>query len=307
VPQTRSSHRVRESDPLWGAAIVSASLHVGALAAALVVWPSLAPPVIQTAEAIPVDLVTLADETNVRPQEAAPEPLPEPPPQPEIVAAQESMPDEAPPPPPPEQEGFVEEKIDEQPKPEPKKPEPPKPEPPKPEPPKPEPKLAMAEPKPKPEKPKEKKKPSKDEFDLDRITSLIDKMDKSPPAAETREGAKPTAQKSVRGVGAQSAMTATEIDALRAQLRKCWNVPVGAPDPSALVFRMRIFLNPDGSVASQPELIDQGGLADPYFRAAVDSARRAVLMCSPFQLPPEKYDTWNDITITFDPTRMAGY
>jgi hypothetical protein len=269
---------------------VSASLHAGALAAALVAWPSLAPPVIQTAEAIPVDLVTLADETNVRPQEAAPEPVPEPPPQPEIAAAQESMPDEAPPPPPPEQEGFVEENKDEPPKPEPEKP-----------------KLAMAEPKPKPEKPKEKKKPSKDEFDLDRITSLIDKMDKSPPAAETREGAKPTAQKSVRGVGAQSAMTATEIDALRAQLRKCWNVPVGAPDPSALVFRMRIFLNPDGSVASQPELIDQGGLADPYFRAAVDSAKRAVLMCSPFQLPPEKYDTWNDITITFDPTRMAGY
>ena len=284
MPQTKSSHRVRESDPLWGAAIVSAALHVGALAAALIVWPSLAPPVIQTAEAIPVDLVTLADETNVRPQEAAPEPLPEQP-QPEIAAAQESIPEEAPPPPPPEQEGFVEEKKD--------------------EPPKPEPKLAMAEPK--PEKLKEKKETRKDEFDLDRITSLIDKMDKNPPAAETREGPKPTAQKSVRGVGAQSAMTATEIDALRAQLRKCWNVPVGAPDPSALVFRMRIFLNPDGSVAAPPELIDQGGLADPYFRAAVDSARRAVLMCSPFQLPAEKYDAWNDITITFDPTRMAGY
>lgn len=292
MPQTRNSHRVRESDPLWGAAVVSAALHAGALATALMVWPSLAPPAIQAAESIPVDLVTLADETNVTPQEAAPEPVPEPPPQPEIAAAQESMPDEAPPPPPPEQDGFVEEKKEEPPKPEPKKPEP---------------KLAMAEPKPKPEKLKEKKEPKKDEFDLDRITSLIDKMDKNPPAAETREGAKPTAQKSVRGVGAQSAMTATEIDALRAQLRKCWNVPVGAPDPSALVFRMRIFLNPDGSVAAQPELLDKGGLADPYFRAATDSARRAVLMCSPFQLPPEKYDAWNDITITFDPTRMAGY
>lgn len=290
MPQTRSSHRTRESDPLWGAAIVSAALHAGALAAALIVWPSLAPPVIQTAEAIPVDLVTLADETNVRPQEAAPEPVPEPQPQPEIAAAQEAMPEEAPPPPPPEQDGFVEEKKDE---------------PPKPEPPKPEPKLAMAEPK--PEKLKEKKQPKKEEFDLDRITSLIDKMDKNPPAAETREGAKPTAQKTVRGVGAQSAMTATEIDALRAQLRKCWNVPVGAPDPSALVFRMRIFLNPDGSVAAPPELIDQDSTADPYFTAAVDSARRAVLMCSPFQLPPEKYEAWNDITITFDPTRMAGY
>jgi outer membrane biosynthesis protein TonB len=286
VTQTSSPDRPPESDPLWGAAIVSAMLHAGALAAAIVAWPALAPPVIVTSDAIPVDLVTIADETNITPQEMAPEPTPEPPP--EVAAAEESMPEEPPPPPPPEQDGFVvEEKV---------------------EPPKPEPKVAMAEPPPKPEKKKEKKEDKKkNEFDIDRIAGLIEKMDKAPPSAETREGAKPSAQQSVRGAGARTAMTATEIDALRAQLRKCWNVPVGAPDPAALVFRLRIFLNPDGSVATPPELVDQAGLSDPYFRAAVDSAKRAVLMCSPFQLPAEKYEAWNDITITFDPTRMAGY
>lgn len=284
MTQTSSSHRPPESDPLWGAAIVSSLLHAGLLVAAVIAWPALAPPVIVASDSVPVDLVTIADETNITPQEMAPDPAPEPPPEPEVAAAQESMP-EAPPPPPPEQEGFVvEEKV---------------------EPPKPEPKVAKAEPPPKPEKPKKEKK--KDEFDIDRIASLIDRMDKAPPAAETREGAKPSARQSVQGAGARTAMTATEIDALRAQLRKCWNVPVGAPDPSALVFRLRIFLNPDGSVATPPELVDQAGLSDPYFRAAVDSAKRAVLMCSPFQLPQEKYDAWNDITITFDPTRMAGY
>ena len=284
MTQTNSHNRARESDPLWGAAIFSAMLHAGALAAAVVAWPAFAPPVIVAAESIPVDLVTIADETNVTPQEMAPEPVAEPPPEPEAPQTQMSTPDEPPPPPPPEQDGFVEEE--------------------KPEPRKPEQKLAMAEP---PPKPKDKKEKKKEEFDIDRITSLIDKMDKNPPAAETREGAKASAQKSVKGVGAQSAMTATEIDVLRSQLRKCWNVPVGAPDPAALVFRLRIMLNPDGSVANPPELVDQAGLSDPYFRAAVDSAKRAVLMCSPFQLPPEKYEAWNDITITFDPTRMAGY
>jgi len=258
-------------------------LHIGLFSAAYVVWPALAPPAIVTTDTIPVDLVTIADETNITPQEKAPEAVPEPPPEP--PAAQESLPEEPPPPPPPEQDSFVmEEKV---------------------EPPKPEPKVAMAEPSPKPEKPKKEKK--KEEFDIDRIANLIDKMDKAPPAAETREGVKPNAAQSARGAGARTAMTATEIDVLRAQLRKCWNVPVGAPDPSALVFRLRIFLNQDGSVASPPELVDQAGLSDPYFRAAVDSAKRAVLMCSPFQLPPEKYEAWNDITITFDPTKMAGY
>jgi hypothetical protein len=157
--------------------------------------------------------------------------------------------------------------------------------------------------------PRMKPKPEskKDAFDIDKIASLVDKIEPKSADAAPKEGAKPSAQKTLRGAGAQSAMTANEIDALKSQLRKCWNVPVGAPDPAALVFRLRIFLNQDGSVAAAPELVDQGGLADPYFRAAVDSAKRAVHMCSPFQLPAEKYAEWNDITVTFDPTKMAGY
>jgi hypothetical protein len=70
---------------------------------------------------------------------------------------------------------------------------------------------------------------------------------------------------------------------------------------------VKVFLNEDGTVASPPQLIDQGRLGDPYFRAAADSAIRAVHMCGPYQLPPEKYATWNEITITFDPREMSGY
>ena len=88
---------------------------------------------------------------------------------------------------------------------------------------------------------------------------------------------------------------------------KCWNVPVGAPDPTALVFRVKVDLNQDGSVSGTPQLLDTGGLSDPYFRAASESAIRAVKMCAPYKLPVEKYDTWSEVTVTFDPTKMAGY
>jgi hypothetical protein len=231
---------------------------------------------------VPVDL-EIAEETNVAPEVQAPEPVPEleKPVEPEPPATEMSMAEATPPPPPDEQALAIEEK-----------PEPPKPEPPKPE--------------PKKEKPKEKAK-KRDEFDIDRIASLVDKLDEKPPSDEERQGVKPTASRNVKGAGAQTAMTVNEIDAFKSQLSKCWKVDPGTPDPAALVFRLRIFLNQDGTVASAPELIDKGGLGDPYFRAAVDSAKRAVQMCSPFQLPPEKFETWNDITITFDPTRMAGY
>ena len=118
---------------------------------------------------------------------------------------------------------------------------------------------------------------------------------------------KAVAERAVRGAGAQTALTASEIDALKAKLAKCWNVPVGAPDPAALVFRVRFSLNEDGTVSGAPQLVDKGGLGDPYFRAAADSAIRAIHMCGPYELPPDKYANWQEITIEFDPTKMAGY
>ena len=102
-------------------------------------------------------------------------------------------------------------------------------------------------------------------------------------------------------------MTMSEIDALRSQMMKCWNVPIGAPDPTALVLRVKVFLNQDGSVAGMPQLMDTGSLSDPYFRAASESAIRAVKMCEPYKLPVEKYAAWSEVTVTFDPTKMAGY
>jgi len=257
-------------------------MHAGVLAAAFIIWPKLAPPDVLPSDIVPVDLM-VAEETNVTPQQEAPEPPPTPAPLPVPQMADVA------PPPPPDDNTFA---LQEEKKPavEEKKPVPQLP------------RFAAVTPRMKP-----KQDAKKDAFDIDKIANLVEKIDTKSVDASPKEGAKPRAAKTLQGAGAQNAMTANEIDAFKSQLRKCWNVPVGAPDPAALVFRLRIYLNQDGSVAAAPELVDQGGLADPYFRAAVDSAKRAVHMCSPFQLPAEKYAAWNDITVTFDPTKMAGY
>jgi len=46
---------------------------------------------------------------------------------------------------------------------------------------------------------------------------------------------------------------------------------------------------------------------NPYMRAASEAALRAVNICAPYSnLPADQYGQWNEVSIIFDPTRMAG-
>ncbi|MBI1210480.1 MAG: hypothetical protein GC190_03380 [Alphaproteobacteria bacterium] len=136
----------------------------------------------------------------------------------------------------------------------------------------------------------------------------MNKLAKATPEAPPTAPTKPAqGAQTMRGVGAQTALTMSEIDALKAQMMKCWNVPIGAPDPRALILSLKIRLNQDGSVAGTPQLVETQSLSDPYFRAASESAIRAVKMCAPYSLPVDKYDAWSNVTVVFDPTKMAGY
>lgn len=292
MARPRSRNRPPERDSLFGAAILSVALHAAALVAAVVAWPFVAPP-ISLDDIVAVEIVDVASETNIAPQVEAKEPEPEPEPEPPVPEElpPPPMPEELPPPPPPEEEEAL--VVEEE------KPEPPKPEPPKPQPP--TRRFADVTPRAKP-----KPEPKKQEFDLSQIDKAIERAAKTEPKKD-EPPAKSKATQTLRGAGAQSALTMSEIDALRGRLAKCWNVPVGAPDPAALVFRVRFSLNEDGTVASAPQLLDQGRLSDPYFRAAVDAAIRAIHICGPYELPPEKYASWNEIVVTFDPREMAGY
>ncbi len=98
----------------------------------------------------------------------------------------------------------------------------------------------------------------------------------------------------------------SEKDAIRQQIRRCWNLPAGAKDAQDLVIEVSVIMNPDGTVR-QATVVDEGRMrSDPFFRAAAESARRAVLnpKCSPLKLPPEKYSQWQRMTLTFNPKDM---
>jgi hypothetical protein len=97
-------------------------------------------------------------------------------------------------------------------------------------------------------------------------------------------------------------LTASEIDIVRQQLSRCWNIPAGARDARELVVTIRGTIAPDGRVL-QADIVERARMSDPSFQAAAESARRAFFHphCTPLRLPPEKYDSWKTFEIALSP------
>ncbi len=99
--------------------------------------------------------------------------------------------------------------------------------------------------------------------------------------------------------------TATEIDILRNHVRQCWNAPYAANELNKII-NLKIFTNPDGSVVNVQVIDVAFYKKDPVYRAAADSARRAVKDCSPLPLPKDKYDLFKIFTFNFDTSFING-
>jgi colicin import membrane protein len=97
-------------------------------------------------------------------------------------------------------------------------------------------------------------------------------------------------------------MSVNEIDALRARIAQCWNPPPGGLGADAIIVKLRLKLNEDGSLIGYPSVANSG--SSPFFQAAADSAVRAVFQCQPYTLPSDKYSVWRDMILTFDPRQM---
>ena len=151
--------------------------------------------------------------------------------------------------------------------------------------------------------------PKKYKFDADRIAALVDKTPRkrsAPDAPETPRTPPKVTSPTAQPLEGQQ-VTSSEVDALRAQIERCWHIPAGARDAENLVVEIRVFLNPDGSLRREPQIVDDGRMAaDPFFRTAAESAARAVLKCEPFKMPIAKYPRWREIELKFDPREMLG-
>ncbi|MDA0306546.1 MAG: energy transducer TonB [Proteobacteria bacterium] len=251
-----------------------------------------------------VDIVNVDEITNAPPPKAKPAEKPKPeakkPPPPKKLAKA------SPPPPPPPAEKP--ELASLPPEPTPKAKPKPKPEPEK-----------KAKSKPKPQKKLAKVKPRRKPKPPDAFASVlktVEKLKARPPEKkkEKKEEKKETfEQQMANALSSRSVknnplrpLAISEIDLVRQQIRGCWNLPAGAKEAQDLSIEIRMVMNSDGTVR-QARILNQNRLqSDPFFRAAAESALRAVLnpRCNPLKLPPEKYQQWQNMILIFDPSQM---
>ena len=136
-------------------------------------------------------------------------------------------------------------------------------------------------------------------LDVGRVQALLNKT----PDQKTADNG---ARESDSAVAAGERLTLNEVDAFRAQMRRCWSPPAGAKQAENLVVQVRLSLTPAGAISAGPVVVNRRFLGDPFFRAAAESVLRAIRRCQPFTMPAEKYASWRNIELTFDPRTMLG-
>jgi len=140
-------------------------------------------------------------------------------------------------------------------------------------------------------------------FDPNNIAALIDKS-KVETAETVKKNSKVTQdqQKNLENVG----LSLSEEDALKAQIFGCWSIPLGLPYNENLLVRIKLQLNPDGTV-SQSEILDHARMNRPgqgFYKVLAESALRAVKLCQPLRVPTTGYERWKELQLNFDAREM---
>jgi len=143
----------------------------------------------------------------------------------------------------------------------------------------------------------------KELFDPNNIAALIDKS-KVDSAEEIKRNNDITQDKdkNIENTG----LTLSEEDALKAQIFGCWSIPLGLPYNEDLLVRIRLNLEPDGSIV-KTEILDHARMNKPgqaFYKVLAESALRAVKLCQPLRVPSTGYERWKELQLNFDAREM---
>ena len=144
----------------------------------------------------------------------------------------------------------------------------------------------------------------KKEFvDLDNIAKLIDKAKiESADVVKKNNDITQDQDRNIENTG----LTLSEEDALKAQIFGCWSIPLGLPYNENLLVRIKLMLEPDGSV-TKTEILDHARMNKPgqgFYKVLAESALRAVKLCQPLRDPTTGYERWKELQLNFDAREM---
>ena len=143
----------------------------------------------------------------------------------------------------------------------------------------------------------------KDLFDPSNIAALIDKSKID--SAETVKKNNDITQDKDKNIE-NTGLTLSEEDALKAQIFGCWSIPLGLPYNEDLLVRIKLMLEPDGSV-KKTEILDHARMNKPgqgFYKVLAESALRAVKLCQPLRVPTTGYERWKELQLNFDAREM---
>jgi hypothetical protein len=144
----------------------------------------------------------------------------------------------------------------------------------------------------------------KKEFvDLDNIAKLIDKAKED--SAEVIRKNNNITQDQEKNIE-NTKLTLSEEDALKAQIFGCWSIPLGLPYNEDLLVRIKLKLEPDGSV-TKTEILDHARMNKPgqgFYKVLAESALRAIKLCQPLRVPSTGYERWKELQLNFDAREM---
>lgn len=112
----------------------------------------------------------------------------------------------------------------------------------------------------------------------------------------------PAASEDISG----TALSAQETNGLRLAVQNCWVVDVGSQAANVTVI-VGMSMDTLGKVVpGSLRLVSSKGGEGAAIETAYQSARRAVLRCQKesYDLPEDKYETWKEIEMTFNPKDM---
>jgi len=143
----------------------------------------------------------------------------------------------------------------------------------------------------------------KDLFDPNNIAALIDKSKvDSADVVKKNDDITQDQDRNIENIG----LTLSEEDALKAQIFGCWSIPLGLPYNEDLLVRIKLMLEPDGSV-TKTEILDHARMNKPgqgFYKVLAESALRAVKLCQPLRVPSTGYERWKELQLNFDAREM---
>ena len=143
----------------------------------------------------------------------------------------------------------------------------------------------------------------KELFDPNNIAALIDKSKIE--SSDVKKKSEKITQDQDRNVEI-SGLSLSEEDALKAQIFGCWSIPLGLPYNENLLVRIKLKLDPDGSV-TKSEILDHARMNKPgqaFYKVLAESALRAIKLCQPLRVPSTGYERWKELQLNFDAREM---